>query len=157
MQASSMKQVKPKKIKTSTFLRNLFKAPDLGKFIEKNSGEMKIPEFHVYITELCQSMKQVPEQIIGRSDIERTYGHQLFNGTRKPSRDKVIQLAFGFGLDVEETQALLRIAQKNELYPKMKRDAAILHCLNNKKTIFETQSVLQELGLTLLYGAKKNG
>ena len=144
-------------IPTKKFLETLINAPDLESFIRIHSDMMETPEFHTYISNLCRLTGQVPEQVIKLSGIERTYGHQLFNGTRKPSRDKVIQLAFGFGLDVEETQALLRIAQKNELYPKMKRDAAILHCLNNKKTIFETQSVLQELGLTLLYGAKKNG
>jgi hypothetical protein len=111
---------------------------------------MEIPPFHVFISELCSSSGQVPEQVIKRAAIERTYGHQLFNGTRKPSRDKVIQLAFGLGLDPNGTQKLLQVARKNALYPRIKRDAAILYCIENKKDVYDTQYVLQSLGLTLL-------
>ena len=102
-------------------LRRLFNTTDLEKFIERNAGEMEIPSFHAYITNICKSIGQVPEQVIKQAGIERTYGHQLFNGTRKPSRDKVIQLAFGFKLDLDDTQKLLQIAQKSPLYPKIKR------------------------------------
>ncbi len=113
---------------------------------------MHVPPFHVYLSELCRAMDQVPERVIKRSSIERTYGHQLFNGLRRPSRDKVIQLAFGLGLDIKDTQKLLDMAQKNRLYPRIKRDAAVLYCLDRHMDIIETQSMLHELGLTLLGG-----
>lgn len=145
------------KIRTSTLLNKLFKTSNLKGFIERNAKNMEIPLFYIYISDLCQTMGQVPERIIKMSSIERTYGHQLFNGTRKPSRDKVIQLAFGFGLDVEETQSLLKIAQKSQLYPKIKRDAVIIYCLNNQKSIIETQGILETLELTLLGGEERNG
>ncbi|HWR61967.1 MAG TPA: hypothetical protein VN580_10170 [Clostridia bacterium] len=125
--------------------------------MDSDSDKMAVPPFHAYISELCRELKQVPEQIIRRSAIDRTYGHQLFNGTRKPSRDKVIQLAFGFDLDVDGAQELLKLARQAALYPKIKRDAAILRCLHEHKDIFETQSILQALGLTLLGGEEKHG
>ncbi len=146
-----------KDIKTSTLLRRLFKTPDLERFISNNSEEMKLPRFDAYISELCKAAGHVPEQVIKQAAIERTYGHQLFNGTRKPSRDKVIQLAFGFGLEVDGAQKLLKLAQKSALYPRIKRDAAILYCLNNHKGVIETQCLLQSLGLTLLGGEEKHG
>ena len=118
----------------------------------KNAEDLHTPVFNEYIKELCYMTKQVPERVIKNASIERTYGHQLFNGTRKPSRDKVIQLAFGFGLDVEGTQHLLRIAQKSPLYPRIKRDAAILYCLNNHIDIAGVQNLLYNLELTLLGG-----
>jgi hypothetical protein len=145
--------VEPKKAeRTSSLLRRLFNTSDLEEFMENNADDMNLPFFHVYITDLCSSQGKVPEQVIRQAAIERSYGHQLFNGTRKPSRDKVIQLAFGLELDLEGTQKLLQIAQKNPLYPKIKRDAAILYCINNQKDILETQSVLLNLGLSLLGG-----
>lgn len=147
-----MAEQNKQEINTSDLLRRLFKSPDLEKFIQIHSDEMEMPSFHAYISDICKSSGKVPEQVIKRAAIERTYGHQLFNGTRKPSRDKVIQLAFGLELDTDGTQELLRIAQKNQLYPKIKRDAAILYCLENKKDVLETQSVLQSLDLTLLGG-----
>ncbi len=141
-----------KESRTSSLLRRLVNTTDLEKFLERNASEMGLPEFYVYVTDLCRATSQVPEQVIKRAGIERTYGHQLFNGTRKPSRDKVIQLAFGLNLDVDGAQKLLMIAQKSPLYPKIKRDAAILFCLAHQKGFLETQSVLHFLGLTILGG-----
>jgi hypothetical protein len=141
-----------KDIRTSTLFRRLFKATDLTGFIKDNAGVLDSLSFRDYITELCGSMGLVSERVIKQSLIDRTYGHQLFNGTRNPSRDKVIQLAFGFGLDVDGTQALLKTAQKNPLYPKIKRDAALLYCLNHRKSIIDTQNMLLDLDLNLLGG-----
>ena len=142
-------------IPTSDFLRRLIKTSDLEGFIQRHEGEMDLPEFHIFINDLCTVSGQVPEHVILRANIERTYGHQLFNGTRNPSRDKVIQLAFGFGLDVDATQKLLLVAQFSPLYPKLRRDAAILYCLEHHLDILELQSLLQTLGLTLLGKRKK--
>lgn len=145
-----MAEHKAKESRTSTLLRKLFKTTDIAEFIEKNSAEMGIPPFYAYITNLCKTTGQAPERVIHRAGIERTYEHQLFNGTRNPSRDKVIQLAFGLDLDLDGTQKLLQIAEKSPLYPKIKRDAAILYCISHRKDILETQSVLHSLGLSLL-------
>ena len=147
-----MAEKNKKASRTSTLLDRLFNEPDLEKFMERHADEFETPSFHAYITELCKITGQVPEQVIRQAAIERTYGHQLFNGTRKPSRDKVIQLSFGFQLTPEDTQKLLKIAQKSLLYPRIKRDAAILFCIAHQKDILETQSVLQNLGMTLLGG-----
>jgi len=152
---SDTPQSNPASIPTSDFLRRLIKTSDLEGFIQRHEGEMEPPEFHVFISDLCAASGQVPEHVIMRADIERTYGHQLFNGTRNPSRDKVIQLAFGMGLDVDATQKLLQIALFSPLYPKLKRDAAILYCLEHELDIQELQSLLQTLGLTLLGKRKK--
>lgn len=137
---------------TSALLRRLFSSTDLENFMECHAENMRIPVFHIFVTELCRESGLVAEQVIKHSAIERTYGHQLFNGTRKPSRDKVIQLAFGFALDLDGAQKLLQVARKSPLYPKIKRDAAIIFCINHHKDIWETQSVLHSLGLTLLGG-----
>ncbi len=52
-------------------------------------------------------------------------------------------------------QKLLQIAQFSPLYAKLKRDAAILYCLEHELDIQELQSLLQTLGLTLLGKRKK--
>jgi len=48
--------------------------------------------------QLCHGRGEIAEHIVKQDGSGRTYGHQLFSGRRKPSRDEVIQLAFGFGL-----------------------------------------------------------
>lgn len=141
-----------KPVKTSVLLQRLFKAANLGEFFEKNADHLVTVSFAQYISRLCEELEQVPEQVIKQSAIERTYGHQLFNGTRKPSRDKVIQLIFGLGLDVENAQKLLMIADKSRLYPRIKRDAAILYCIKHHIGIVDTQNMLYDLGEPLLGG-----
>jgi transcriptional regulator with XRE-family HTH domain len=144
----------PERIKTGEFLHKLLKAKDLTSFLENNEEHLQTTVFHHYINELCRKTDTIPEQVIKRTTIERTYGHQLFNGTRKPSRDKVLQLAFGFGLEVDEAQKLLTVAQKSLLYPRIKRDAVLLFCLQNHRSELEAQDMLAEFKLTLLGGLK---
>jgi hypothetical protein len=138
------------KPRTSTLLRRIFKTADIKDYIEKNATIMVVPVFHTYITMMCKERKQKKESIIKRACIERTYGYQLFNGTRKPSRDKALQLAIGFGLDLDETQRLLQIADKSKLYPRHKRDAAVIYCICHGLGMDETQVMLDELGLAIL-------
>lgn len=140
----------PPKISTSKFFRLLFKAPNLEQFIKNNAGEMQLPSFSEYITQLCKKQEVVAERIIKRANIERSFGHQIFKGSRNPSRDTVLQLAFGFEADVDTAQELLKHARMSALYPRMKRDAAILYCLHHQFTVMETQQVLHEMGLPLL-------
>jgi hypothetical protein len=142
----------PDNSSTITLLKKLFNSPNLEIFIESHESEMHILPFHAYLSCVCEEKGEIPEHVIKRSSIDRTYGHQLFNGTRKPSRDKVIQLAIGLELNFEQTQKLLQVGQKSILYPKIKRDAVIIHCIRNKKEINETQAVLKTLGLTPLSG-----
>jgi transcriptional regulator with XRE-family HTH domain len=118
------------------------------------AGEVALLPFHEFIAQLCRECGETREHIIKRSGIDRTYGHQLFNGTRKPSRDKVIQLAFGFGMDADQTQKLLRAAQKSTLYPRVRRDAAILYCIIHRLHIADTQRLLLGFHLTAL-GAER--
>lgn len=144
------------KVGTITLLHRLFKASNLEKFIKEDLKSVNVPHFHDYITSLCAERGEVAEHIINRAGIERTFGHQLFNGTRRPSREKVIQLAIGFGMDTENTQKLLRMARKNALYPKLGRDAAIIYCLEHHMTFMETQDTLHIHGITLLGEARQD-
>lgn len=145
---------KPIPVGTSTMLRRLFKATNLRSFLTENENMLSVPAFPEYLDELCKQRNMVREHVIIRSGIERSFGHQLFRGIRKPSRDNVLRLAFGFGLNVDETQTLLQLARRSPLYPKIKRDAAILYSLSHKETIMEIQSSLCDLGLIMLGGEK---
>lgn len=139
---------------TSTLLRRIFKAPNLRNYLDENGKSLVAPTFTEYLEMLCQEKNMVREHIIVRAGIERGFGHQLFRGARKPSRDNALRLAFGFGLDVDETQALLRAARRTPLYPRIKRDAAIIYGLAHHNTIIEIQTSLSDLGLTVLGGER---
>ena len=103
------------KINTSTLMKRLFKTKHLDAFLAQNEHNMQATGFDQMVRSLCEERGLVPEQVILRAEIDRTYGHQLFSGVRRPSRDKVIQLALGMELGVEETQNRPRAAGKCEL------------------------------------------
>ena len=145
-----------KQSETAVLLERLFKAPDLKTYMEENAAAMAMPAFGGVITGLCREAGIPKARIIARSEIPRNYAYQLFSGLRNPSRDKVIQLAFGFDMGVEEAQELLKLARQAPLYPKILRDSVILRCLHEHKSVRHTQNTLGALNLTLLGGEDKN-
>lgn len=142
------------RIDTEKLMQLLMKDRSFQSFMNSNAGEMKRPLFHEYITDLQQKKGESAGRIIQRGQIEKSYGHQLFKGTRNPSRDTCIQLAFGFEMDVEEAQRLLRAAGRSTLYPRVLRDAAIIYSLHNRISLTDTNLVLEKLGAPILGGKK---
>lgn len=138
------------KTATSALWTNLFQAPSVKTYFENNDEELGLPAFFEYIASLCHERSEVPERIIKRAGIERAFGHQIFRGARNPSRDTVLQLAFGFQADVEQAQLLLRHAGRCALYPRIKRDATICYCLKNGYSITETQQMLEYFKLPMI-------
>jgi hypothetical protein len=139
-----------KKITTELLLKRLFKTASISRFLNRYGEYMERAPFHTYVNQLCAARGTVPERIIIKAGIARTYGHQLFSGTRKPSRDKVLQLALAFEMDYNEAQELIRTARKSPLYPRIERDAAIIYALHNKFSMDKTQAMLAELELPIL-------
>ena len=143
-------------IKTSDLFRNIFKTSNIRAYIAQNAEEMRFPTFSEHITDLCKAKSEAPERVIKRANIERSFGHQLFKGTKNPSRDTVLQLAFGFEADVDMTQELLKYARMSALYPRVKRDAAIIYCLHHRFSVIETQNILHDMKLPLIGGGKQH-
>jgi len=140
-----------KKIDTDTLLQRLMKTTSIGRFLRRyNTDANRFPALSEYITDLCAKKGVSAESVIKKADIERTYGHKFFNGSRIPSRDKVLQLAFGFELNFEQTQRLLTVARQSLLHPRVKRDAVIIFVLKKGYGLAEAQAVLNDLSLPAL-------
>jgi len=118
--------------------------------MSRNEENFETKKFTEYLNDLCRKKELIPEQVIKAAQIDRTYGHQLFNGTRRPSRDKVIQLAIAFELSMDDTQELLRVAGRNELYPRIRRDAAIIFGLSKHMEMQQMQEFLASLDISIL-------
>ena len=88
--------------------------------------------------------------VIRDSGLTKSYVHQIFNGEKKPSRDKLIAIAFGLRLNAEETQRMLKLGGCSELYPRTERDALILFAILHGKNISDTDDDLYERGFDTL-------
>ena len=146
-----------KTLTTEELLKTIFKLDDIKKALDFQEEEYIFPEFNDYISKLSDKKNESHEKIISRANLERSFGHKLFAGSRKPSRDTVIQLAFGFEADVELAQEMLKVAGKSPLYPRIKRDVVIIYCLYNHVSLEKIQLYLSELDLPILGSTNKNG
>ena len=78
--------------------------------------------------------------------LSQSFAYQVFSGIRKPGRNALISLAIALHLDAEKVQRLLVVAQKGELYPRVRRDAAILFAIEHGYTLEKTEELLQSAG-----------
>ncbi len=141
-----------KKISTDELLKLLFKERNLERFLQRNESVYLNTSFSDYISSWCKTHQEVPEHLIRRANLEKSFGHQLFTGKRKPSRDTVIQMAFAMGADVPQTQEMLKIARKSLLYPRIKRDTVVIYCLHNHISLLDAEIILADLNLPILGG-----
>ena len=123
--------------KTDDLFKILENGENIGDYFSENIEEIypdSIPEILAYF------LKE-------KGLIEKHYGYQIFSGTKKPSRDKVIMLCFGMGLNLRETQSFLKKCTYSELYPRNRRDAVVIFCLQHDCSIMETNDILYEYSL----------
>ena len=59
-------------------------------------------------------------------------------------------LAFGMELSLNETRKLLKSAELSDLYVRIPRDSVIIFCLQNGKTLIETNEMLDDYALKIL-------
>lgn len=138
------------KLSTEQLMQLLFQEQNLTDFFGKAGSSFQMPSFSEYINVLCDKRNEVVTHVIAKAGLSKSYGHKIINGTRRPSRDAVIQLAFALEADVSQLQQMLRIARQSELYPRVKRDATVIYCLHNRISMIELQSILKDMGLPVL-------
>lgn len=110
-----------------------------------DGGDFSLPELSDYLHTILKTHDMTVIQAIQRCNLDRSYGYQLFNGTRRPTRDMLLTLAIHLGLTERETQRLLKLAGRPVLYARNRRDAAVLYCLSHRLSHAETEELLNGL------------
>lgn len=103
-----------------------------------------------YLEQLLNHHQMTKQSVIKQADFERAFGYQIFSGVRTPRRNALLRIALVMQLSLEETQRLLKIGQRGELYPKNRRDAAIIYCLINNVSLIDTEILLEDINEKLL-------
>ena len=138
-------------ISTRALNDKLQKAEDLGDFLESNQENMLTLTLSEYLSQQLYQKDLRVADVVRDSGLTKSYVHQIFNGEKNPSRDKLIAIAFGLRLNAEETQRMLKLGGCSELYPKMARDTIILFAIQRGKDIWETDKLLHDNGLPTLH------
>lgn len=136
-------------MKSTNELMNLIKKAKRQEFVDSLKEEsMDVSEMMKDIlTEKEIEVKRAIDMLL----LEPSYGYQIFNGRRKPTRVILLRFAIVFGLTVDETQQLLKMGQKQELYPRIRFDAAIIYGIQHHYSIEEMEDLLSEVGEKSLF------
>lgn len=105
-------------------------------------GDLK--NFGLYIRDKAKSKRMFQNEVAYKAGLSVRYGEKVFGGGTHPKRDTVLRLAFTMGLTLIETNRALRYANRQALYPKYERDAALIKLISDNKNI-TVEKVNEEL------------
>lgn len=135
-----------------------------GKLFDKlrdsGSGMALLKEERISLT-FPQTLRDLLEQAgisapewMAASNISKSYGYQILRGERTPGRDILLRTALALRLSLKETQRLLAVGGCGALYPKVRRDAAVIFALNQKMTLLQAEELLSSLPERSLYAGE---
>lgn len=129
---------------TEELLDELLSTSDLEGYLEEHGpGGRTLSE---YLRQLLAEKGLERSRVVRMANLNDTFGYQIFQGTRHPSRDKVLQIAFAMALTLRETNRALKASGANELYCKDRRDAIIIFCLDRGCSLQKVNEELYRFG-----------
>lgn len=134
---------------TDNLLNELRNAKDLQAFFDENEDKF-IKETPVSFLNHIIDNKNITVAQVAKISGSTEYVYKVFNGTRRPSRNILIAIAFGLELSFEETQLLLRISKQAILDSRDKRDSTIIYGLVNHISIYEVDDLLYKNDLVTI-------
>ena len=114
--------------------------------------EQTAPTCARVLREILTNARISAPEWIASINISKSYGYQVLRGERTPGRDIILRTALALQLSLKETQRLLAVGDCGALYPKVRRDAAVIFALNQKMTLLETEDLLSSLPERSLFG-----
>ena len=129
---------------TEELLDELLSSPDPSGYLSRtNVSSRSLSE---YLQQLLDEKGLERSKVVHEAGLNDTFGYQIFKGTRKASRNKVLQLAFAMRLNLRETDRLLQAAGVNELYCKDRRDAIIIFAVQKGYSLQKADEELYRFG-----------
>lgn len=124
---------------------------DWGELVEEpieavTDGDYPQEGFVSWVRTLIDGRGLSRVDIIKASHLNPTFGYQILSGTRNASRDKLLQLSFGMGLDIDEASHMLELREFARLRPDRRRDAVIGWHLAHGRSLAECDDLLWRLG-----------
>lgn len=124
---------------------------DIKQLIEELEPEQLDMNLKDYLEQLLAEKNLIISQIIKQSGLNGNYVYQIFNGNRdNVARNKLLALAFGMGMTLEETQKMLKVAQQPVLYPRIQFDLIVIFALKEGWSLIDTNELLEDLQEALL-------
>lgn len=112
------------------------------------------PAFSQVLRKLLDQAGLSASEWMAAANLSKSYGYQILRGERTPGRDVLLRTALVLRLSLQETQRLLTVGGCGALYPRVRRDAAVVFALNQQMTLLETEELLASLPERSLYAGE---
>ena len=117
------------------FFENLDEKIDICSYMNKLMNERGIPL----------------SSVVQKIGYERSYAYQFFNGNKTPTRTFLLRFSILLSLSLDETQRLLTLSGKGILYPRIKRDAAVIYVIEHHYNYIDANEFLVKIGVRSLF------
>ena len=135
---------------TEDLLMRLLAASSPDDYLEEGlTAERSLAD---YLHEVLAAKRLKRADVYRASGLNSTVVYDAFSGKSRLGRDNALMVAFGLGCTLRETQRLLKLAGVAELYPKVRRDAIIIWCIDHGLTREACDDELWRLGEKTLLG-----
>ena len=135
---------------TDELINEISSSKNILDYLAENREEMQLGSLPEYLEGWLEKKSCSKADVVRKSNLNKAYVYQIFLGKKYPSRDKVIALAFGLGLDDKEIQILLKQAGYRELYPRDPRDALLLYAIGHHQSIINANELLYDHNIEVL-------
>ena len=135
---------------TAELLKELQLSPDFQSFYRENRECMTDKTLAQLLEQLLQQTGMTKAKAIKNAEMSEVYGYQIFTGNRVPERGKVLALAIGMRLQLEQVQNLLKAAGYSPLYVKRPFDSVVLYGIFKKMTVAQINELLYDYGMETL-------
>ena len=112
---------------TSDLRDELLSQPHLDEYLKENGDQFVSWGLTEQLLRLFDEKGVTKAAVARNGGMSEVYLYQVLSGRRNPSRDRLLCICFGLETSLEETQRLLKRAGFAPRYPRLKRDAIILH------------------------------
>lgn len=135
---------------TSEMLSELEKCSNFRDFLNSNKDNITQTELRDNLEALLKKYGIKKAEAVKASELNEIYAYQIFAGSRKPDRSKLLCIAVGMGLPLEETQRLLRSSGYAPLYVKIPFDCIVAFGIYKGYNLIKINGVLYEYGFDTL-------
>lgn len=135
---------------TAKIVEELGLCDNFQTFYDENREYMVNTSLVEMLAALQESKNLRKTDVIKRSELSEVYAYQIFSGLRVPERKKLLCLAVGMRLTLEETQTLLKCAGYSPLYVKLAFDSIVLYGICKSLSVIEINELLFEYNLETL-------
>ena len=133
-------------ISTNELMKQLNSCNNIEDYLKENEEYFINTTVADYLYNMFDEKCLKKSRIFEKAEINETYGYQILSGKKNPSRNVILSICIGASFTLNETQAALQTGNHPGLSPKNKRDSIIIYCINNHKSVIDTNFMLYEKG-----------